>query len=98
MFPHIGARLPRSDSLALRAQHGKFDAEFHTLALLGTPSDQSVHDCYSFALEDGGRLAAVLFDRMAIIVALRRLPSMGVAYSRSLHFNTYYVRMQHFVR
>jgi hypothetical protein len=34
---------------------------------------------------------------LAILVAVRRFTSMGVAYSRSLHFDSY-VRMQHFVR
>jgi hypothetical protein len=36
-------------------------------------------------------------DRMAILVAVRRFPCMGVAGSRSLRFDIY-VRVQHFVR
>jgi hypothetical protein len=71
-----------------------------TSALLGTPSVQSVHDYYPFALEDGGRLApmaAELVDRLAILVAVRRFPGMGAADSRSLCSENY-VRMQHFVR
>jgi hypothetical protein len=96
--PHIDARLPLPGSLALGAQHGKLDADLHTPALLGTPSVQSVHDYYPFALEDGGRLApmaAELVDRLAILVAVRRFPCMGAADSRTLRSNSY-VRMQHF--
>jgi hypothetical protein len=55
---------------------------------------------YPFAMEDGGRLApmaAVLVDRMAILVVVRRFLGMGVAHSRSLRYDNY-VRMQHFVR
>ena len=51
-------------------------------------------------MEDGGRLApmaAELVDRLAILVAVRRFPGMGVADSRSLRSDSY-VRMQHFVR
>jgi GTP-sensing pleiotropic transcriptional regulator CodY len=51
-------------------------------------------------MEDGGRLApmaAELVDRLAIVVAVRRFPSMGVADSRSLRSN-FYIRMRHFVR
>jgi hypothetical protein len=55
--PRIGARIPLPGSPALRAQHGKLDADFRTSALLGTPSVQSVHHYYPFSLEDGGRLA-----------------------------------------
>jgi hypothetical protein len=42
-------------------------------------------------------MTAELVDRMAILVAFRRFPSMGVASSRSLRFDNY-VRMQHFLR
>jgi hypothetical protein len=69
-------------------------------ALLGTPSVQSIHDYYPFAMEDGDRLApmaAELDDRLAILVAVRRFPGMGAADSRSLRYDSY-VRMQHFVR
>jgi hypothetical protein len=38
-----------------------------------------------------------LVDRLAILVAIRRLPSMGVVDSGSLRSDRY-VRMQHFVR
>jgi hypothetical protein len=55
--PCIGARVPLPCSLAFGAEHGKLDADLHTFALLGTPSVQSVHDYYPFAMEDGGRLA-----------------------------------------
>jgi hypothetical protein len=68
--------------------------------MLGTPSVQSIHDYYPFAMEDGGRLApmaAELVDRLAILVDVRRFPSMGAADSRSLRSDSY-VRMQHFVR
>jgi hypothetical protein len=84
----------------LGAQHGKLDADLRTFALLGTPSVQSIHDCYPFAMEDGGRLApmaAELVDRLAILVAARRFPGMGAPDSRSLRSHSY-VRMQHFVR
>jgi hypothetical protein len=51
-------------------------------------------------MDDGGRLtpmAAELVDRLAILVVVRRFPSMGAADSRSLRYATY-VRMKHFVR
>jgi hypothetical protein len=57
MPSRIGARLPLHGSLALGAQHGKFDADLRTSTLLGTPSVQSIHYYYPFAMEDGGRLA-----------------------------------------
>jgi hypothetical protein len=85
-IPHIGARLPLPGSLVLGAGQGKLDDDLHTSALLGTPSVQSVHDYYPFALEDGGRLGPMaddLVDRLAILVVLRRFPCMGVAGSRS---------------
>jgi hypothetical protein len=98
--PRIGARLPLHGNLALRAQNGKLDADLRTSALLGTPSVQSIHDYYSFAMEDGGRLApmaAELVNRLAILVVVRRFSGMGAADSRSLRYDNY-VRMQHFVR
>jgi hypothetical protein len=67
--------------------------------LLGTPSVQSIHDYYPFAMVDGGRLApmaAELVDRLAILVAVRRFLGMGVVDSRSLRSDNS-VRMQHFV-
>jgi hypothetical protein len=67
--PRIGARLPLHGSLALEAQNGELDADLHSSALLGTPSVQSIHDYYPFAMEDGSRLApmaAELIDRLAI--------------------------------
>jgi hypothetical protein len=76
------------------------DADLRTSALLGTPSVQSIHDDYPFAMEDGGRLApmvAELVDRLAILVAVRRFHGMGAADSRSLRSDDY-VRMQHIVR
>jgi hypothetical protein len=84
----------------LGAQHGKIDADLRTSALLGTPSVQSIHDNYPFAMEDGGRLApmaAELACCLAILVVVRRFPGMGVADSRSLRSDCY-VRMHHFVR
>jgi hypothetical protein len=84
----------------LGAQNGKLDADLRTSALLGTPSVQSIHDYYLFAMEDGGRLApmaAELVDRLGILVAFRRFPSIGAAYFRSLRSYSF-VRMQHFVR
>jgi hypothetical protein len=51
-------------------------------------------------MEDGGRLAPMadeLVDRLAILVAIRRFPSIGAADSSSLRSDSY-VRMQHFVR
>jgi hypothetical protein len=84
----------------LGAQQGKLDADLRTSALLATPSVQSVHDYYPFAMEDGGRLApmaAELVDRLSILVAVRRFPGMGAGDSRSLRSESY-VRMQHFVR
>jgi hypothetical protein len=98
--PRIGARLPLLGSLALGAHHGKLDADLRTFALLGTPSVQSIHKYYPFALEDGARLtlmAGELVDHMAILVAARRFPGMGAADSRSLRSDNY-VRMQRFVR
>jgi hypothetical protein len=75
-------------------------ADLRTSPLHGTPSVQSVHNYYPFALEDGGRLAhmaAELVDRLATLAAVRRFPGMGAADSRSLRSDIY-VRMQHFVR
>jgi hypothetical protein len=51
--PRIVARLPIPGSLALGPRHSKLDANLRTSALLGTPSVQSFHDYYAFALEDG---------------------------------------------
>jgi hypothetical protein len=82
------------------AQQGKLDADLRTSALFGTPSVQSVHDYYPFAMEDGGRLAPMadeLVDRLAILVVVRRFPCMGAAHSRSLSYDSY-VHMQYFVR
>jgi hypothetical protein len=98
--PRIGARLPLPGSLAFRAQHGKLDADLRTFALFGTPSIQSVHEYYPFALEDPRRLApmaAKLVDRPAILVAVCRFFGMGAPASRSLRFDVY-VRMHNFVR
>jgi hypothetical protein len=105
---HIGARLPLPDILASGAQHGKLNADLRTSVLLGTPSVQSVHDYYPFALEDEGRLApmvAELVDRMAILVEVRRFLGIADSYSRSLRFDrcphatsgSTDVRMQRFV-
>jgi hypothetical protein len=85
---------------ALGAQHGKLDTDLRTLALLGTPSVQSVHGYYPFAMEDGGRLAPMtdeLVDRVAIMVAVRHFRGMGDVDSRSLRSDSY-VRLKHFVR
>jgi hypothetical protein len=98
--PRISARLPLHGSLVLGAQNGKLDADLRTSPLLGTPSVQSIHDYYPFAVEDGGRLAQMateLVDRLAILVVVRRFPGMGAADSRSLRSDSY-ARMQHFVR
>jgi hypothetical protein len=98
--PRIIARLPLPDSLALGAQHGKLDADIRTSAFLGTPSAQSVHACYPFALEDGGRLAPMavaLVDRLAILVTIRPFPGMDALDSRSFRCDSY-GHMQHFVR
>jgi hypothetical protein len=89
--PHISARLPFPYNLALGAQHRKLDADLRTSALLGTPSVQSVHDHYLFAVQVGGRLAlmaADLSDRLALLVAARCFPGGGVADSRSLRSDT----------
>jgi hypothetical protein len=71
----------------LGAQHGKLDADLRTSALLGTPSVQSIHDYYPFAMEDGGRLAPMvveLVDRLAILLVVHRFPGMCADDSRSL--------------
>jgi hypothetical protein len=84
--------LPLPASLALGAKHGKLDADLRTSALLGAPSVESIRDYYPFAPDDAGRLAPIaaeLVDRMAVLVAVRRFPSMGVADSRSLRFDSY---------
>jgi hypothetical protein len=68
--------------------------------MLSTPSVQSIHDYYPFAMEDGGRLtpmAADLVYRLASLVVVRRFLGMGADDSRSLRCDSY-VRMQHFVR
>jgi hypothetical protein len=86
--PAEGASLPLPSSMAMRAQQAKMDVGLRTSSSLGTSSIQSVHDYYPFALEDGGRLvfamAVDLVDRLGILVAFRRFPSMGAADSRSL--------------
>jgi hypothetical protein len=100
IVPRIGARLPLPGSLALGAQNGKLDADLRISALLGTPSVQSIHDYYPFAMKDMGRLApmaAELVDRLAIFVAVRRFLGMSAADSRSLRSDNY-VRIHHFVR
>jgi hypothetical protein len=74
----------------------KIDADLRAFALLGTPSVPSDYDY--FALEDGGRLAAELVDRLATLVAVRRFPGMGATNSRPLRCNNNYVRMHHVVR
>jgi hypothetical protein len=82
--PRIDARLPLPGSLALGAQHGKLDADLRTSAWLGTPSVQSIHDYYPFAMEDGCRLApmtAELVDRLGILVVVRRFLGMGAVMS-----------------
>jgi hypothetical protein len=85
----------------LGAEHGKIDADLRTFALLlDTVSVLSVHYYYPFALHDGGRLAHMavdLVDRLAILVAVHRFPSMGVVDPRSLRSHSC-VRMQHLVR
>jgi hypothetical protein len=98
--PHVGARLPLPGCLVLGALQGKLDADLHTSASLGTPSVQSVHGYYPFALEDGGRLAPMaveLIDCLAIWVEVCRFPGMGVANSRLLRF-VGCIHMQHFFR
>jgi hypothetical protein len=98
--PRIGARLPLFGSLTLGAQHDKLDADLRTYAMLDTPSVHSIHDYYPLAMEDGGRLApmaAELFDRLAILVAVRPCPGIGTVDSRSLRSDNY-VHMRHFVR
>jgi hypothetical protein len=98
--PCTCTRLPLPGSLALGAHHGKFDADLHTSALLGTPSVHAVHDYYPFAPEDGGRLtptAAELVDCLAVLVVVRRFLGMGAADSRSLRPDMY-IRMYHFLR
>jgi hypothetical protein len=97
--PRIGARFPLHGSLALGAQHCKLDAYLRTYDVLGTPSVQSIHYYYPFAMGDGGRLAPMAAEflyRLAILVAVRRFHGMGVADSRSLCSDNY-VRMHHFV-
>jgi hypothetical protein len=98
--PRIGPRFALLGSLALGALHGKLDEDLRTSALLDTPSVQSIHDYYPFAMEDGGRLApmaAELVDCLAILVAARSFLGMGIVDSRFLRSDNY-VRMQHFVR
>jgi hypothetical protein len=98
--PHMGARLPLPGSLALGAQQCKPDVNLRIFALLGTPSAQSVHYYYPFALKDGGRLvlmAVELVDRLAILAQIRRFLGMGVVNSRSLQSDSY-DRIQYFAR
>jgi hypothetical protein len=93
--PHLGARLPLPSSLALGAQHVKLDVDLHTFALLGTPSIQSVHDCYPFSLsKDWGPLAPMaveLDDSLANFVAFLRFPCMDAADSRSWRSYSYFL-------
>jgi hypothetical protein len=68
---------------------------------LGTPSIQTVHECYYFALEDRGRLALMavelVADHLEIWLAVRRAPSLGAANSRSLRCESN-TRMKELVR
>jgi hypothetical protein len=65
----------------LGGQQAKFDADLIRASIvLGTPSVHTVHEYYSFDLEDGGRLAPMadeLVYRMSILVAARRFLGMG---------------------
>jgi hypothetical protein len=96
----MGASLPLPSSLVMRAQQAKLDAHLRTSSSLGTPSIHFGHEYYPFVLV-GGRLAppmAVdLVDRLAILVALRRFPSMGAADFRSLRYEIY-AHLKEFVR
>jgi hypothetical protein len=72
----------------------KLDADIRTSSSLGWVIVIQIvlHDYYPVALEDGGRLAPMaveLVDRLAILVVLRRLPSLGAADSRSLRSKCY---------
>jgi hypothetical protein len=78
--PHIGARLPLPGSLTLGAQHNKLDADLRTLALLGTPAVQSVHDFYPFALKDGGGLAHVAVELHGVL----EMSKTRVLYTRQM--------------
>jgi hypothetical protein len=94
MFRLCGPRVgPLLGSLALGAQQAKLDADIHILSSLGTPLIPYVHDYhYSFPIESGGRLApmaAELVYRLAILVVVRRFPSLHAADSRSLRSESY---------
>jgi hypothetical protein len=78
--------------LEIGAQQAKLDANLRTSSSLGTPSIQSVHDNYPFTHEDGGRLAPTavdIVDRLTILVAFQRFPSMDAADFRSLRYESY---------
>jgi hypothetical protein len=95
--PAVGASFPLRGSLVMGAQHVKIDVDLRNSSSLGTPSIQSVHD---YTLEDGGRLAPIavdLVDRLAILVVVRRFPSMGAADSRFLRSKSYAARIEEFV-
>jgi hypothetical protein len=68
--PHVVARPPLPGILALRVEHDKLDADLRTSALRGTPSVQSVHDYYPFALEDGAMGPGWRLWRMSWLIAL----------------------------
>jgi hypothetical protein len=96
----VGTPLPLHGILALGAQEAKPDTDTRTSSSLGTPSIQFVHDYHPFDLEDGGRLAPMasqFVDRLAILVVVRRFPSLGAAGSRSLRYERY-VHMKEFVQ
>jgi hypothetical protein len=86
--------------MAMGVQQTVLDANVRTSSSLGTPSFESVHVYYPFALEDGGRLAPMtaidLVDRLAILVVVRRFPSMGATEYRFLRSESY-ARMKEFV-
>jgi hypothetical protein len=87
----VGALLPLTNSLVLWAQQAKRDIDLRTLSSHGTPSIQYVHNLYPFALEDGSGLAPMaveLVDRLAILVADRRFPSLDAVNSRSLRYES----------
>jgi hypothetical protein len=98
--PAVGGPLPLPGRQAVEAPLVKRDIDLRIGYTLATPSTQTIHYYYPFALEEGGRLVPMNVEpvfRSAIWVVVRRLPGMGVVPFRALR-SCMHARMTEFVR